>query len=498
MMNKNLLIQGAGGLIVLVLIIIGVTLYLNEGTSSDLNGTLTNSSEGARIIMDSISHRDSLTAYHYIYNNSNEVIDSQTEIIRNNNDYYIKTSDIMGTVEYYISNDTIVCVQFKHKDKICTSVLNDTYFDKEIKQIMYTPVNKKETESSNKYFSHILNTNAIQIQPTIINKTISGETCQQIKFSTDYSILGITDLSAMGISTNDPRITRYDDFSRTICYHTTNGLALENLLEYSDAGEDRYSYNLITYLSTTNATDIELPVINGNNETTKELYKKMITNRNKIYGCHNSNDNDACLKESAYQNGLPIYCYLINNSENKDQCIDYMLGHNPTIEMCQLMSTEYRQDLCYEKLVSINSNNTFCNLIINQTVKERCDEINVTTNEQEIQCVNDSDCIATGCSNAFCAPLNNNLTFTTCDYKSYYACYQPEMNLTSCSCVNGKCDWERSEPFSTCVENGEMIDLQNELDEIAIEMNTDDDNVTTNTNITNLPAINTSESNESN
>jgi len=74
--------------------------------------------------------------------------------------------------------------------------------------------------------------------------------------------------------------------------------------------------------------------------------------------------------------------------------------------------------------------------------------------EKEIQgnaeCAVDSDCSAGGCSGQVCtAKEKAKGLITTCEWKEEYSC----LKLTSCSCINDKCQWEDNSDYKECIDN---------------------------------------------
>lgn len=63
----------------------------------------------------------------------------------------------------------------------------------------------------------------------------------------------------------------------------------------------------------------------------------------------------------------------------------------------------------------------------------------------QIECSHDYDCFKGGCSGQVCSSKPN--VVTTCEYADYYSCF----NLTTCGCVNGKCQWKSNQQFDACI-----------------------------------------------
>lgn len=66
----------------------------------------------------------------------------------------------------------------------------------------------------------------------------------------------------------------------------------------------------------------------------------------------------------------------------------------------------------------------------------------------ESDCNVDSDCAVGGCSGQICARAEVvNDIITTCEYNEVYSCYK----LSSCGCVNNKCQWAENQEFNNCL-----------------------------------------------
>ena len=80
-----------------------------------------------------------------------------------------------------------------------------------------------------------------------------------------------------------------------------------------------------------------------------------------------------------------------------------------------------------------------------------------TTNQDKVidispkfDCTSDIDCTPAGCSSQLCvtkevAPI----IVTTCEYKEEFEC----LKLTSCGCVNNKCQWAENQEYQECLNN---------------------------------------------
>ncbi len=71
----------------------------------------------------------------------------------------------------------------------------------------------------------------------------------------------------------------------------------------------------------------------------------------------------------------------------------------------------------------------------------------------EAECQTDNDCITGGCSGTICQSKDAEPIMTTCEYLPEYACYKQ----TSCSCINGNCQWKETEEFRNCLESKKSL-----------------------------------------
>ena len=82
-----------------------------------------------------------------------------------------------------------------------------------------------------------------------------------------------------------------------------------------------------------------------------------------------------------------------------------------------------------------------CSEVSNNPVNEPKNTIN--------ECSSDLDCDSGGCSGQICGQKSKvNGLVTTCEWREVYGCYK----LTSCSCVDGKCQWKVNKEYQDCLD----------------------------------------------
>lgn len=69
---------------------------------------------------------------------------------------------------------------------------------------------------------------------------------------------------------------------------------------------------------------------------------------------------------------------------------------------------------------------------------------------KDVECNTDNDCATAGCSGQLCVSKDQAKDIiTTCEYKEEYEC----LKLSSCSCMNNKCQWQENNEYLNCIAN---------------------------------------------
>ena len=76
----------------------------------------------------------------------------------------------------------------------------------------------------------------------------------------------------------------------------------------------------------------------------------------------------------------------------------------------------------------------------------------VQKTESSTECTSNSDCKTAGCSGTVCQLASSPPTLTTCQYLPKFDCYKD----ISCACTAGKCAWQKTDKFNSCVESKQI------------------------------------------
>ena len=75
--------------------------------------------------------------------------------------------------------------------------------------------------------------------------------------------------------------------------------------------------------------------------------------------------------------------------------------------------------------------------------------VNVNKDGLGIECSQNVDCLAGGCSGQLCLSRDKaDSAASTCEWRDEYACYRQD----NCICENNECQWEGNKAFSECIK----------------------------------------------
>ena len=79
-----------------------------------------------------------------------------------------------------------------------------------------------------------------------------------------------------------------------------------------------------------------------------------------------------------------------------------------------------------------------------------CTQKTIEEPKTEAECNTDLDCATAGCSGQLCISKDKAQDIiTTCEFKEEYEC----LKLSSCSCIDNKCQWQENNKYLNCIEN---------------------------------------------
>ncbi len=422
--------------------------------------------EKEELILSSLEKQANLTnTYQILYSETVQGIDLDIEIVKDNTEAVITDSEIDKKWIFFKNKSNFICEQRVDENILCTNVTNDTRFDTEINSAKTRFINEQITQDAKKVFNILINEKILDFKTDIINKTISGRNCKQVEFQINYQNLSIGGLTQLGLTSTNPLINKYKNFTQTLCYDEIYGIPLYMKLTYIDEGNEVvFERKMINFSENVTSSKLELP-----NETVEmtEFYTYFAlarTELNTIVNCKNSDTSDVCFKQRAYDLKTSRLCEYIQDTTKRYQCLIIALTYDKNPELCEKIETEEDRDACYMELTRNTANKTYCDYIVNDITESLCLGLDTSLPENIVECEKDEDCTIQGCNHEVCAPINENIT-TTCEWKNIYSCYGE--NKTACKCVDDACVWEVTKELIDCIDEFEsaetIADIQEKL-----------------------------------
>ena len=134
---------------------------------------------------------------------------------------------------YFLKNDTILCEDFAGVE-ICSSVKNNTdaYFVSYLESLKSRFFNDEAIEEENEMLDYFYEKGYLIIQPETIDRTVDGKTCEEVRYTLDYTNISLSEANRFRLPTSGP-----DVFDFTICVNNKTELAYTKHFEYYYEGE---------------------------------------------------------------------------------------------------------------------------------------------------------------------------------------------------------------------------------------------------------------------
>lgn len=379
----------------------------------------------------------------------------------------ITNSEIDTKWIFLDENENYVCEQLREGEIKCGNVTADTRFNTEINSADNRFITKKITKEAIDTFGILIESKVLDFKGDILNKTIGERSCNEIVFQINYKDLSAEKLSKIGLSSSNPIVNKYKNFTQTVCYDEGYGMPLYIKLNYLNEGEEiSFERTLIHFEDKFDYSIFELP---GEEKDLSEFYTYFVSARNElntIVYCRESEEKDDCFKQSSYNLQNSNLCDYIEDKTKMYQCLIIALTYDKNPTLCEKIQTSEDKDACYFELTRNTGDKTYCDNIIDDTIETMCLELNVSIPKVKIECETDEDCSIQGCNGEKCVPINESI-MTICEWKDIYGCYS--QNITSCKCINNSCTWELTSELIDCIDEYESKET---LARIKKELNT--------------------------
>ncbi|MCC7552151.1 eight-cysteine-cluster domain-containing protein [Candidatus Micrarchaeota archaeon] len=386
-------------------------------------------------------------------------------LLKGETEVVITKSEVDTKWVYLNKENTTFCEQMYDEDILCADIINDSRFDAEINDAKTKFINNKLTNEAKNTFNVLIDTKSLDFKGDILERNFAERTCNQIEFQINYQDLSAANLAKIGISSSNPLVNKYKNFTQTVCYDDEFGIPLYIKITYFDSGKETVFERTALSFSD-NPPELKLP---GEKVNINEFYSYFSDARrelNALVYCINQEENDGCFKQISYELESSKMCEYIKEETKKYQCLIIALNFDKNPNICNLIKSQEDKDACYFELTRNTGNKTYCDYIVDNTIENMCLDLNINIPIEIKECEQDSDCSIQGCNTEICAPIEKEIT-TNCQWKEIYSCYTE--NTTSCRCINGKCSWELTNKLIDCINEYEtkriLEDIKNKKNE---------------------------------
>lgn len=305
---------------------------------------------------------------------------------------------------------------------------------------------------------------------------VNGMKCRQMSYKLDYGKLSLNQLNQLGIAANSPLVTQFGDYEISLCIDEASGIAVRTVLSYKFAGERRSYVREYDSLKVGGVGELKAPIKLENVAKFEDVFAQASAELAVYSACGGLVESEAakCYKGIALDRGDDGFCARISSSGEREKCY-LMVG----VQAAQPQTCEKAgglRDDCLFEIGAGGKDASVCAKIGNASLAQECVGIagNGTASRPvapapkpgKSECIADSDCAPTGCSNIVCAPLNASIA-TTCEYSPLFACYEKAF----CGCREGACSWYKGEEYHACVADVEREGVKELIGQKIAEAN---------------------------
>ncbi len=367
--NKpNFMIVGA----VLLLIIVAVALLTQQGSSPVKENEKVAAVRS--MFLKSLSATQGATKYLYSYSETINDYETKTTLVSDGNVSYIKQDTPLFLKEtYFLDNETIVCSKALFRAKGCVVAENDSAVTAHVGTLKMLLLNDNAVIQSKQATQSLIEKGLISFDPETTEKTVSGVSCTNVKFTLDYSNLTLVDAAQYGISQNSPKI-----FHGSACM-SKDGLIYEQTYTYSLAGRQQNNVWVLVKADLNKAQKIEVPANLTENMTAFSLLSFESELNGMMKTCYDNVDINArekCISGDALDLRYPPLCNLAGN--RSDQCYLNLVSIGKDTSLCKSIGSAGLKDDCYIEIAGSLKNSTFCSSVVNESKKPYCENVSTS------------------------------------------------------------------------------------------------------------------------
>ena len=449
--------------VAVVLLVVGAWWFLAGPGSqppiipgNQTNGTVGLNSTEARILFASLDRITNLSAYSMSFSETEGKVYSNTTLI---DDGSIRWTHIVTPIgerdTYYNGTNYTFCEKIYDGKSGCAPLINSSYLLGYSSQLNSEFLDAKSARDNKKLDTILINGGAMKFVGGVGEMTISGKRCWDIAYTIDYGKLNINDLREIGLSPDDPTVTRFRNYTVRQCIDDDTGVPLEIELFYYYEDTPRYMKRTLSSISTSGIAPVAVPETNMNETQVELVFADAFDLYSNLLSCDRQNttaQKDTCFTSFASDLGDSSFCSYVTDSLQRDRCGLKLAAKTGNWSICNGLSLI--ADDCYIEAAGSTRDAAWCNHVQNASAKVNCAAAANGTLQQGTgsagACSADTECKVGGCSNQLCIGLNDT-GISTCEFRPEYACYTK--SFAKCGCVSGSCRWKDDPLLAQCIVN---------------------------------------------
>ncbi|GEM_PF-5839467 len=420
------------------------------------NGTSALNSTEARILFASLDRISNLSAYSMSFSETEGKVYSNTTLT---DDGSIRWTHIVTPIgerdTYYDGTNYTFCEKIYNGKEGCALLMNSSYLLGYSDQLNSEFLDAKSARDNKRLDTILINGGAMKFVGGIGEMTISGRRCWDISYTIDYGKLNINDLREIGLSPDDPTVTRFRNYTVGQCIDDETGVPLEIELFYYYEDTPRYMKRTLSAISTSGIESVVVPETSMNETQVELVFADAFDLYSSLLSCDRQNttaQKDTCFTSFASDLSDPAFCSYVTDPLQRDRCGLKLAAKTWDWTVCGALSLI--ADDCYIEAAGSTRNATWCNYVQNASAKPDCLAAANGTLQQGTgdagACSADAECKAGGCSGQLCIGMNDT-GISTCEFKPEYACYKE--SFADCGCVSGSCRWKDDPLLAQCIAN---------------------------------------------
>lgn len=372
---------------------------------------------------------------------------------------------------YFLENETILCEDFAGVET-CSSVKNNTnaYFLDYLESLKSRFFSDEAIEDENEMLDYFYEKGYLIVQPETTQKTVDGRTCEEVKYTMDYTNISLSEANRFRLPTAGP-----DVFDFTICVDNRTGLAYTKHFEYYYEGEDHEWDFTLLEADWSPSQDIVPP-----ENLSAGAYDSLIEEKTwqaKYQKCDvwTGENKDNCISDIALTLKSKEVCMLAGTW--KDRCLLTVASLTGDDSICpEIENTEYRDD-CYIEMAYYTKDDSYCSNIADTSKIEICNEAAEPGNQTGIPNPAAVNCADNGYDYEIKTDNETGGQYGVCMHEGLeceeWALYNGECCLTSEDCSEGACIEQvcAAEGTPGNDTNSTTLDMEKFMNELENETN---------------------------